>query len=391
MDSFMKLNWQSISKDTFLKEYWQKKPILLKNALPDLPPLIEPEELAGLAMESFIDSRVVTAINNDWTLMNGPFEDFGQFGDQNWSLLVQGVDNWFESVDTLKRAVDFIPKWRIDDVMISFSTPNGGVGPHCDQYDVFIVQGVGTRRWQVGAVDRDIKQMEATTGLQHVAPFQPIIDCEVTNGDVLYIPPFSPHQGDTIQNSIAYSIGFRAPSSQELLSGFADHVIDNNIGLDRFIDTPSGDVLADFGLSHKDVEKMQQQIASLVADQSLIEQFLLTRLTAATRELNIEPLIEPLSINHTNSLFLQECEIQKVLGVKLALSQKSDVQTLFCDGEAFQISSHQLEFAQQLVSTSATELIKLKKNENCIENNQLLTTLINYGYFFIVNDDELQD
>ncbi|MDC2888138.1 cupin domain-containing protein [Psychrosphaera algicola] len=99
-----------------------KKPILLKNALPNFPSPIAPDEVAGLAMESFIDSRVITNSDNNWKVAQGPFEDFSQFGERCWSLLVQGVDNWFDSVDELKSMVNFIPKWRIDDVMISFST-----------------------------------------------------------------------------------------------------------------------------------------------------------------------------------------------------------------------------------------------------------------------------
>ncbi|MBU2881236.1 cupin domain-containing protein [Psychrosphaera sp. B3R10] len=386
----MNINWQTISKETFLKDYWQKKPILLKNALPNFPSPIAPDEVAGLAMESFIDSRVITNSDNNWKVAQGPFEDFSQFGERCWSLLVQGVDNWFDSVDELKSMVNFIPKWRIDDVMISFSTPGGGVGPHFDQYDVFIVQGIGKRQWQVGAVNKEIEHIEAATDLLHVPAFEPIIDATVTNGDILYIPPFSPHQGETIESALAYSIGFRAPSSQELLSGIADHIIDQNLGLDRFTDTVINNDTSGFGLSPANITQLQKQVLDLVGDKAQFEHYLLTRLTAATRELNVEPLAERIPADYGNELFNSEIEIQKVLGVKLAISSDEENLTLFCDGENYPLSSQQVEFANKLISCSSSETLILKKHDFCIENSQLITTLINYGYFFILDEHELQ-
>lgn len=386
----MNINWHTISKETFLNDYWQKKPILLKNALPHFPSPIEPDEVAGLAMESFIDSRVITNNGNKWQVAQGPFEDFNQFGERHWSLLVQGVDNWFDSVDELKSMVKFIPKWRIDDVMISYSTPGGGVGPHFDQYDVFIVQGIGKRQWQVGAVNKDIQHIEAATDLLHVQSFEPIINEIVTNGDILYIPPFSPHQGDTIDSSLAYSIGFRAPSSQELLSGIADHMIDQNLGLDRFTDKVIQEDISGFGLSAENITQLQKQVLDLVGDKVQFEQYLLTRLTSATRELNIEPLAEHIPADYGNELFNREIEIQKVLGVKMAISSNMENLTLFCDGESYPLTSQQLEFANKLINVSSSDILILKKHEFCIENSQLITTLINYGYFYILDEHELQ-
>lgn len=386
----MKINWQNVSKQEFIEKYWQKQPILLKNAIKDFDPEVDANEVAGLAMESFIDSRVITNNKDEWLVAHGPFDDFTKFGEHNWSLLVQGVDNWLPSVAALKNLVDFIPQWRTDDVMVSYSTPFGGVGAHLDQYDVFIIQGEGLRQWQVGAVDRAAKQVETATDLLQLAEFEPIIDEYVSPGDILYIPPFAPHKGVTIETSLAFSIGFRAPSSQELLSGFADFAIDNNLGHERYTDSQLTIDPKSFNLCPNQVKAMQSQVVEMLNDSELFEQFLLTRLTSATRELNVEPLEWKLSVEDGFELFSEEQVIAKVLGVKTAIFRGESSLALYCDGEKFELKPQQIEFVELLNTPSVDGQINLKKVQNCIENSQLLTTLINYGYYYIVDNDELQ-
>ena len=227
----------NFSKDQFLQSYWQKKPVVLKNALPNLNELTDENELAGLAMEEFVDSRIVENNDGNWQVNHGPFTAFSRWQDGKWSLLVQGVDRYLPEVQTLLETVNYIPKWRVDDIMVSLSMPGAGVGLHLDQYDVFIVQGKGKRRWQAGRVDKSQCQNEVSQDLLQVSDpesFEPIVDEVLENGDIIYIPPFSAHKGATVENAINYSIGFRAPSQQELLWLFADHLIENDLGLKRF-------------------------------------------------------------------------------------------------------------------------------------------------------------
>ena len=137
----------SMSAATFLARYWQQRPLLIKNAFPAFVDPISPEELAGLACEDEVDARLVFTRKKTWELKSGPFgeRDFTSLPDSNWTLLVQAVDQWVPGVRHLLDSVPFIPNWRVDDVMISYATPNGGVGPHFDYYDVFLVQGQGSR------------------------------------------------------------------------------------------------------------------------------------------------------------------------------------------------------------------------------------------------------
>ena len=142
----------------FLAHYWQKKPVVLRKAFKNFQDPITPDELAGLAMEQEIESRLVTNKQGKWDAKFGPFESYDHLGETNWSLLVQAVDHWHAEAATLVEPFRCLPQWIFDDLMISYATPKGGVGPHIDQYDVFIIQGMGKRRWRVGDIDPNYKQ-----------------------------------------------------------------------------------------------------------------------------------------------------------------------------------------------------------------------------------------
>ena len=145
MEYQLTLNWPD-----FLERHWQKRPVVLKRGFNNFIDPISPDELAGLAMESEVDSRLVSHQDGKWQVSHGPFESYDHLSENNWSLLVQAVNNWHEPTAALMQPFRALPDWRIDDLMISFSVPGGGVGPHLDQYDVFIIQGTGRRRWRVG-------------------------------------------------------------------------------------------------------------------------------------------------------------------------------------------------------------------------------------------------
>ncbi|KQN46926.1 cupin domain-containing protein [Rouxiella silvae] len=230
MDYQLDLDW-----DDFLARYWQKRPVLLKRGFKNFIDPLSPDELAGLAMESEVDSRLVSHEKGRWQVSHGPFESYDHLGETNWSILVQAVDHWHEPSARLMRPFRQIPDWRMDDLMVSFSVPGGGVGPHLDQYDVFIIQGTGRRRWRVGEKIA-MKQHSPHPDLLQVEPFDAIIDEEMEPGDIIYIPPGFPHEGYSLENAINYSVGFRAPSSREMVSGFADYVLSRELGSKRYSD-----------------------------------------------------------------------------------------------------------------------------------------------------------
>ncbi len=210
---------------SFISDYWQKKPLLIRQALPDWDNPLSPDELAGLSLEEEIESRIVTHKGaSDWQLEQGPFDEsrFSSLGNSNWSLLVQGVDNHVASVATLLDYFAFIPSWQVDDVMVSFATQGGGVGPHFDRYDVFLVQGQGRREWKLGEACDDQTPVNNNDGLLLLDNFQCKTSYVLGPGDILYVPPYLSHCGTSLDNDcMTYSVGFRSPAMSELIDDFA--------------------------------------------------------------------------------------------------------------------------------------------------------------------------
>lgn len=232
---------QNFDIDWFLREIWQKKPLLIRNAFTDWENPVEPDELAGLACEEDIESRLITEnqTTNTFAVEHGPFPEsrFSEVPPTHWTLLVQAADHWVPEVATLIEPFRFIPDWRIDDVMISYADDGGSVGPHFDQYDVFLIQGLGRRRWQVGArCDKDTA-LRDNPQLRLLANFEATEEWILEPGDILYVPPRFAHHGVAVGNDcMTYSIGFRAPGQFELISHWCDHVLETVSDDDRFED-----------------------------------------------------------------------------------------------------------------------------------------------------------
>ncbi|MFC3549633.1 JmjC domain-containing protein [Lysobacter cavernae] len=215
----------------FLRDYWQKRPLLIRNAYPGFVSPIQPEDLAGLACEEAALSRIVVhdRANDRWTLRHGPFDEaeFPGMPHQDWTLLVQDVDKWDVDIAALLEPFDFLPRWRIDDVMVSFAAPGGSVGAHVDQYDVFLLQAHGHRRWQIDAglsLNGVAPPLDFRNDveLKQLREFTPTHDWVLGPGDMLYLPPGVPHNGVAEDACLTFSVGMRAPSAAELLGDFVD-------------------------------------------------------------------------------------------------------------------------------------------------------------------------
>jgi 50S ribosomal protein L16 3-hydroxylase len=213
----------------FLKEYWQKKPLLIRQAFPGYVSPIQPEDLAGLACEEAALSRIVVhdRANDRWTLRSGPFQEdeFPGMPDHDWTLLVQDVDKWDVDVRELLEAFDFLPRWRLDDIMVSFAATGGSVGAHVDQYDVFLLQAQGERHWQIDAGPNPPTAFRDDAELKLLREFTPTHDWVLEPGDMLYLPPGVPHHGVAVNPCLTFSVGMRAPSSAELISDYLDTLV----------------------------------------------------------------------------------------------------------------------------------------------------------------------
>ncbi|MGA8516424.1 MAG: cupin domain-containing protein [Burkholderiaceae bacterium] len=272
-----------LSPEQFMRQYWQKKPLLIRAAVPGLSPLVARDALFALAANEAVESRLVEQKKGAWKFSHGPIGGVGTgeakavalppLKRKDWTLLVQGVDLHHVGVHALLQQFRFVPDARLDDLMISYASVGGGVGPHFDSYDVFLLQASGRRRWRIGA-QKDLS-LRHDVPLKILANFQPTQEFDLGPGDMLYLPPRYAHDGVALDNDCqTYSIGFRAPSTEELarelMHRVADEIEDESLYTDRAqLATPKPaeipTALADFAT---------QAVTKALADKTLMQQIL---------------------------------------------------------------------------------------------------------------------
>jgi len=211
----------------FLARHWQRRPLVVRSAIPAFRDLVTVADLFRLASRDDAESRLVTRPARKWLLTHGPLTRaaLGKMPPSRWTVLVQGVNHFVPAVDRLMREFAFASYARLDDVMVSYAAPGGGVGPHVDSYDVFLLQGVGKRRWRVGP-PREYRFL-ANAPLKILADFRWEQEWVLETGDLLYLPPGWAHDGTALEPCLTYSIGFRAPAAQELATGYLHFLEDH--------------------------------------------------------------------------------------------------------------------------------------------------------------------
>jgi len=327
--------------DHFLQEYWQKAPVILRKALPDLPELISPAELAGLACEDFVESRLVTVQPEPpgWLVKHGPFaeQDFTSLPDSNYSLLVQDVEKHLPDLRTLLDPFRFIPDWRIDDLMISYATTNGNVGPHTDAYDVFLIQTLGRRRWQI-AQEFD-SALVADCDLQILATFEAEQEWVVEPGDVLYLPPGIAHYGVALEPCMTCSVGFRAPADYELLSGYTDWLLDQQDSSGRYTDTGRTAVINPSRIPDQDLADLRERLQSGLQDTTpSIEIWLGCGLTTPKEILATQGAGEIDNIDGFIDNWQQHKQLERNTACRFLYANINDSWHLFVHGEHLDIS-----------------------------------------------------
>lgn len=380
------LTLNNLTAEQFLAEYWQKKPLLIKNGFANFIDPISPDELAGLAGEEEVESRIVSQSQGEWQLETGPFEDFTAFGERDWTLLVQAVDHWHPESAQLIEPFRFIPNWRIDDLMISFSTPGGGVGPHLDQYDVFIIQGQGKRHWRVGMPDPSLVPHCPHPRLLQISPFTACIDVVTEPGDILYIPPGCPHDGVSMDASLNYSVGFRAPAQKDLLTGLADYLIENEIQGERFVDPERTPSQAIGEITATDLQKVQQLLMGFIQDPQLLANYFGSYITHAKHELDAT---EPDPHYHADEIaeYLTEGSVLARLGgLRCCYIQPADSADilLFINGHTMTLPATELSTAKLLCEHIQLDAERCAALATCPNKLQLITSLINMGYWYFI-------
>ncbi|MFT6249125.1 MAG: 50S ribosomal protein L16 3-hydroxylase [Cognaticolwellia sp.] len=381
------LDLNQLSQNEFLTKYWQKKPVVIKQGFKNFVDPILPDELAGLAMEEEVESRLVYKKDEKWQAEFGPFEQYEHLGDKDWSLVVQALDNFSEEAAELIEPFRFLPHWRLDDLMASFATAGGGVGPHVDNYDVFICQGSGKRHWRVGDNSKQT-EVVAHEALLHVEAFEAIIDVELEPGDIIYIPPGFPHEGIALEPSMSFSVGFRANSTVSLLSALADHLIDNELGTELLEDADRQAITHSGEITNKDYDSIKNQLNNLLENEQVFKSFVGKFLTNAKHELDLMPSEEPFERDEVSQL-LTIHSIKRLGGLRAFYFEDTINDGVFyINGEQKNVANEivpviKLLCDQSIVTTD--ELAPWYDNEQFIS---LMSELLDQGFWFWVEASE---
>lgn len=279
----------------FLAQHWHKDPLLVRQAIPAFAGLFSRAELFALAGRDDVESRIVIGAKSRFTVAHGPFRraDFRALPARGWTLLVQGVNLHSDDADALLRQFSFLPYARLDDLMVSYAAPGGGVGPHFDSYDVFLLQGFGRRRWRYGR--QDDLALRPGVPVKLLRRFTPTHDATLAPGDMLYLPPAYAHDGVALDACTTYSIGFRASSNNELAQGFLDFLRDRVEFSGRYADP-------DVRLAREPARigaAMQRHAIATLADirwdRGLVTQYLGSRLSEPKADVYFSPPSAPKS------------------------------------------------------------------------------------------------
>jgi 50S ribosomal protein L16 3-hydroxylase len=385
------MDFQNFDIDLFLREHWQKKPLLIRNAFRDWQNPLEPDELAGLACEEDMESRLICQTESGWEMEQGPLaeERLAGLGESHWTLLVQAVDHHVPAVADLIAPFRFIPNWRIDDVMVSLAADQGGVGPHFDQYDVFLIQGLGRRRWQIGAhCDADTLLLPHED-LKLLSAFAATEEWVLEPGDILYVPPGIAHNGVAVgPDCMTYSVGFRAPSRADLLGHYVDDVLDGIPGDELYRD-PDLKAQANAGeILPGALARLQQMMLESLSDPAHFARWFGTfNSTPKYPDMDWRPEVA-IAAEEVREAITAQVPLSRNPASRLAFiasTTDTDALMLFADGVCFDCSGETAALAKDLCAHDSVVLdVALAARPAAID---LLTQLCNQGCIAFDSED----
>jgi len=336
---------------TFLEQYWQKKPLLIKQAIPDFISPLSPDELAGLACEEDVNARLVIehpAANVDqtpWSVEYGPFDEsrFSELPDTHWSLLVSDVERHVPETRDIVEKFRFIPDWRIDDLMISYAPEGGSVGPHTDAYDVFLLQIHGQRQWQISS-DYN-KTLLSNTELSILENFSSEHQWILNPGDILYLPPNVAHHGVALGDCMTASVGFRAPTIHAMVHDYADSIASQ---LDATLLYADPDLKVQSHPSEISIDAIEK-IKNILIDKLSIDtdsvQRWLGEYTSDNKTQGQYETNTPISDFSELKTLLQTSSLHQCMDSNFLFSCTSNAALLFVDGQSYKVP---VKFAETL-------------------------------------------
>jgi 50S ribosomal protein L16 3-hydroxylase len=372
----------------FLRDYWQKRPLLIRNPWQRWTNPLEPDELAGLACEPEVESRLVVQEGAEARLEHGPLPEdrFGRLGQAPWTLLVQAVDQHVPEVAALLEPFRFIPNWRIDDVMVSYAVDGGGVGPHYDQYDVFLVQGLGRRRWQIGAACDESTALQPHDGLRLLQAFEPLEEWVLEPGDMLYLPPRVAHDGVALgDDCMTYSIGFRAPSRRELIEGWAQEALAALDDDDRYADPDLAPQANPGEITAASIERARQMLVDRLSDAAGFARWFAAHATTPRNpEIEWDPET-PFTANEIRDAAAGGATVLRNPASRFAFVREEGGLMLFVNGEGHLCTGAAAGWAERIAARPSVALEPaLAHSDPAID---LLVKLFNQGHLAFEEDD----
>ena len=344
--------------EAFLRDYWQKKPLLIRGALPNFTGLLTPQQLTALACTEDAQARLVTQRHGQFELQQSPFtaKDFKGLSKAQWTVLVQGVNHHLPSAAQLLKQFNFIPHARLDDLMVSYAPCGGGVGPHFDSYDVFLLQGMGHRRWQIST--------QADRTLIEDAPLRILKDFRVEQewvlapGDMLYLPPHCAHNGIAEDDCMTYSIGFRTPAYQELAEQFLVYLQDRICVEGMYADPDLKTQKHPSEISPDMLKQVEKAIKQVRWDADDIANFLGCYLSEPKPHIYFDAPEHPLGL----AKFSKEIQ-NKGVALSLKSQMLCHVNTIFMNGEATHAADQDYELLRELADNRALPALKTCSTE----------------------------
>lgn len=333
---------EGVTAESFLHLIWQRRPLLMQGALAGFRCPIGPDELAGLACEPDVESRIVEENGErPWHLRHGPFDagDFARLPESRWTLLVQDVDKHVPEVARLLDAFRLIPDWRVDDVMISYAADQGSVGPHVDEYDVFLLQAQGRRRWCIDTRVPPDAPLRTDTDLKVLTEFSTEHEWVLEPGDILYLPPGVAHWGVAEGPCMTCSVGYRAPAWREMLTSWCEHLIERIPADGHYRDPATSPQAASAEIAAPTLQAVDELLERLQhADAAERHRWFGRFVTEPKPHLAAEPVDHPLDPDSVHEAFRVHGRILRHPYCRTAFAAiEPDRLTLFANGQAFDL------------------------------------------------------
>ena len=373
-----------LSPAGFLRDHWQTRPLVVKDALPAFRSPLSPEELAGLACEPHVESRLLLEKGgaHPWEVRHGPFdaEAFGALPASHWTLLVQEVDRLVPDVARLLDGFAFLPRWRIDDVMVSYAPTGGTVGPHIDSYDVFLIQGAGHRRWEIGHAPVEDESIVPDRDVRMLADFSPAATHVMGPGDLLYLPPRVAHHGVAVDDDcMTYSVGFRAPSHRDLIADFLQHAMEQIDPDARFSDPNRTPVPDPGALPAADRQQMRMLLRTLVADDDALDRWFAQFVTRPSRDrLAVSP-DEPWTPDTLAAALRDGAELWHGTASRLVFYPTDTPEVLVANGTVHALTPATRPLAPLLCNDDRCAGVDLVPHLSTLDVRTLLAALVNEG------------